>query len=57
MSVPRVSIVLPTQRRATTLPGLLDALAPAADFGCEIVAVDSESNDGTVDLLRGRSTS
>lgn len=52
---PRVSVVLPTRNGAATLPSVLDALArQRADFPFEIVAVDSESSDGTADLLRHR---
>ena len=55
VSAPKVSIVLPTRNGAGTLPDLLDAIArQRVDFTFEIVAVDSGSTDGTVDLLRGR---
>ena len=38
-----------------TLPALLDSIAhQRVDFPVEIVAVDSASSDGTVELLRGR---
>lgn len=51
----KVSIVLPTRNGAVTLPAVLDAIArQRVDFAVEIVAVDSASSDGTVDLLRGR---
>jgi rhamnosyltransferase len=50
-----VSVVLPTRNGAATLPAVLDALARQhVDFPFEIVAVDSESSDGTADLLRPR---
>ena len=50
-----VSIVLPTRNGAATLPAVLDAISrQQVDFPFEIVAVDSSSTDGTVDLLRGR---
>ena len=55
MSAPDVSIVLPTRNGAQTLPDLLDAIArQRADVTFEVVAVDSGSTDGTVDLLRAR---
>jgi len=54
-TAPLVSIVIPTLDGAATLPGLLDAIAAQrTDLPVEIVAVDSGSTDGTVDLLRGR---
>ncbi len=55
MSVPSVSVVIPTRNGAATLPGVLDALARQhVERPFEIVAVDSASVDGTPDLLRGR---
>src|SRR5947208_6995386 len=52
---PRVSVVLPTRNGAATLPAVLDALSrQRVDFPFEIVAVDSESSDGTPELLRPR---
>jgi rhamnosyltransferase len=52
---PRVSVVLPTRNGAATLPAVLDALSrQRVDFPMEIVAVDSESTDGTSELLRPR---
>ncbi|MBI3400189.1 MAG: glycosyltransferase [Acidobacteria bacterium] len=55
MSGPAVSIVLPTRNGAATLPALLDAVArQQVTFPVEVVAVDSASTDGTVELLRGR---
>lgn len=55
MSTPRVSIVIPTKNGAKTLPALLDALWREPErFPIEIVAVDSGSTDGTVELLRPR---
>lgn len=50
-----VSIVLPTKNGARTLPGVLDAIArQRLDLPIEVVAIDSGSTDGTVDLLRPR---
>ena len=52
MTVPLVSIVLPTRNGAATLPGVLAAVrAQRADFAFELLAVDSGSTDGTVALL------
>ena len=52
MSLPLVSIVLVTRNGAATLPQVLDAIASQrTDFAFEIVAVDSGSTDGTLDLL------
>ena len=51
----RVSIVVPTLDGAATLPALLDAVAgQQAPFSFEVVAVDSGSADGSLDLLEGR---
>jgi glycosyltransferase involved in cell wall biosynthesis len=51
----KVSIVMPTRNGAGTLPAVLDSIArQRVDFPFEIIAVDSASNDGTADLLRGR---
>jgi rhamnosyltransferase len=55
MTPPRVSIVIPTFNGLPTLRDVLDAIAAqAVDFGVEVVAVDSGSSDGTVELLRAR---
>jgi rhamnosyltransferase len=55
MSAPRVSIVVPTYNGAATLPALLEAVEKQrTDFGYELVAVDSGSGDGTLDLLAAR---
>jgi rhamnosyltransferase len=52
---PRVSIVLVTRNGAATLPAVLDRIAEQRfDGAVELIAVDSESTDGTADLLRGR---
>jgi rhamnosyltransferase len=46
---------VPTRNGAATLPQLLDAIASQrVDLAYEVVAVDSGSTDGTVDLLRSR---
>ena len=50
---PRVSIVIPTKDGAQTLPQLLVALAQQkASFDHEIVAIDSGSKEGSVEILR-----
>lgn len=52
---PDVSILVPTRNGIATLPGLLDALASQSSrFSFETVAIDSGSQDGTVELLRDR---
>lgn len=54
-SAPLVSVVLPTRNGAATLPDLLDMLQrQRTDFSFEVIAIDSGSTDGTVDLLRPR---
>jgi rhamnosyltransferase len=51
----RVSVVIPTRNGAATLPALLDALAAQrGSFSIQTVAVDSGSEDGTVEILRRR---
>jgi len=55
VSTPRVSVVIPTKNGAKTLPALLDSLWRLPErFPIEIVAIDSGSTDGTVELLRPR---
>jgi rhamnosyltransferase len=55
VSLPRVSIVVPTRNGAATLPALLDSIAgQRVDFPIEVVAVDSASTDGTPALLERR---
>jgi rhamnosyltransferase len=52
---PRISIVLPTRNGIDTLPAVLDAIdAQQAGEPFEVVAVDSESTDGTAELLERR---
>jgi rhamnosyltransferase len=52
VSASLISIALVTRNGASTLPALLDALAcQRTDSPMEIVAVDSGSTDGTIDLL------
>ena len=53
MTYPRVSILLPTWNGADTLCRLLPALRDQVEVGTpEIIALDSGSTDGTVELLR-----
>ena len=55
VSTPRVSVVIPTKNGAKTLPALLDSLWRVPErFPIEIVAIDSGSTDGTIELLRPR---
>ena len=50
---PSISIVVPTLNGASTLPSLLEALSrQRVDRPFDVVAVDSGSTDGTVELLR-----
>jgi rhamnosyltransferase len=52
---PVVSVVIPTKNGAATLPGLLNMLRrQRTAFPFEIVAIDSGSTDGTVELLRSK---
>ncbi|MCA1560227.1 MAG: glycosyltransferase family 2 protein [Acidobacteria bacterium] len=51
----RISIVIPTRNGGRTLERLLDAIAvQEGGIVPEIIAIDSGSTDGTVDLLRTR---
>ena len=55
MSGPDVSVLLLTRNGAATLPRVLAAVrSQDAPFPFEVVAVDSGSDDGTVELLRSR---
>jgi rhamnosyltransferase len=55
LSAPRVSILIPTRNGGETLREALDAIATQeAGLPFEIVAADSGSTDGTLDLLRAR---
>jgi len=52
---PKVSIVVPTLNGAATLPALLDGIwRQRVPFPFEVIAIDSGSTDGTVELLRAR---
>ncbi len=53
MTTPSISIVVPTFNGVSTLPGLLEGIArQRVECPFEVVAIDSASTDGTVDLLR-----
>jgi rhamnosyltransferase len=52
-----VSIVLPTRNGIQFLPRVLDAIAgQQVDAHVEVVAIDTESDDGSAELLRARAT-
>ena len=54
---PLVSIVIPTRNGMATLPAVFDAIdRQARDFDIEIVVIDTESSDGTLELVRTRAT-
>lgn len=58
MTGPLVSIVVPTLNGAATLPALFDAISTQrVSFPFEIVVVDSQSSDRTVELARSRAAS
>jgi hypothetical protein len=46
------AVLIPTRNCATLVPGHLQSLKEWIDLAEEIVVVDSDSRDGTVDLLR-----
>jgi rhamnosyltransferase len=53
VTTPSISIVVPTFNGASTLPALLDAIARQhIERPYEVVAIDSGSTDGSVELLR-----
>lgn len=53
MAAPLVSILLLTRNGAATIPAVLSAIAAQErSFPLEVVAVDSGSRDGTLDILR-----
>ena len=49
-----MGVVIPCRNSAAYLPAHLDALAGWIDLAEEVVVVDSESTDGSLDLLRRR---
>jgi glycosyltransferase involved in cell wall biosynthesis len=52
--VPTLSIAIVCKNSMRTLPGVLEAVRPLLESGAEIVAVDSGSTDGTIELLEAR---
>jgi len=51
----RISVVIPTRNGAATLPALLEALwAQRTRYPVEVIAVDSGSTDGSLEILRRR---
>jgi rhamnosyltransferase len=57
MTQPRFSVVIPTRNGDATLPALLDSIWSQQTRGfVEIIAVDSGSSDGTLDLLAWKAT-
>ena len=55
MATPCVSVLLLTRNGIGTLPRVLESVrSQTTSFPIEIVAVDSGSDDGTVELLRGQ---
>lgn len=58
MSVPEVTIVIPTQNGAETLPALFDAIDAQDDAAPrEVIVVDSGSTDATIALASARADS
>ena len=55
VSVPKrsLSVIIPAYREASTIEGTLEALNEAASQSLEVVVVDADGNDGTMDLVRG----
>lgn len=57
MTTPLVSIVIPTRNGIDTLPAVFEAIErQVRDFDVEIVVIDTESSDGTLDFVRARAT-
>ncbi len=51
-TLPRLSVIVPCHEVATTLPGLLDALAAQDHPSLQIIVVDDASTDGTARIAR-----
>jgi rhamnosyltransferase len=51
-AVPRFAVVIPTLNACRMLEGMLDAVRRQTAQPCEVLAVDSESGDGTPELCR-----
>jgi glycosyltransferase involved in cell wall biosynthesis len=47
-----LSVLIPTRNSMSLLPGHIETMRPWLDLAQEIVVVDSESRDGTAELLR-----
>jgi glycosyltransferase involved in cell wall biosynthesis len=47
-----ISVLIPTRNCGALVPGHIESLRPWIDLAEEVVVVDSDSRDGTVDLLR-----
>jgi len=47
-----IGVLIPTRNCASLIPGHLDSLRPWLDLAEEVVVVDSDSRDGTVELLQ-----
>jgi len=47
-----IGILIPTRNSAPLIRDHLDALAPLLDLAAEVVVVDSESRDGTVQIIQ-----
>ncbi len=57
MTMPLVSIVIPTRNGMHTLPAVFDAIdRQLCDVAIEIVVIDTESTDGTLEFVRTRAT-
>lgn len=50
--MPPISVLIPTRNCAALVPGHLESLRSWMDLAEEVVVVDSDSRDGTVELLR-----
>ncbi|HEY3853644.1 MAG TPA: glycosyltransferase family A protein [Verrucomicrobiae bacterium] len=47
-----ISVLIPTRNCGAFVPGHIESLRPWIDLAQEVIIVDSNSTDGTVDLLR-----
>ncbi|MDB6110758.1 MAG: hypothetical protein JWR69_2508, partial [Pedosphaera sp.] len=47
-----IGVLIPTRNCASLLPGHVQSLEPWLDLAAEVVVVDSESTDGTVEFLQ-----
>lgn len=54
LAVIPLSIAIVCKNSMRTLPSVLEAVRPMVEAGAEIVAVDSGSTDGTIELLESR---